>query len=117
MRAAAIVLAAALVMPQAPQAPNPASPAPFDIYLVPVAKGLPSMKTAKPQPVSIAPGYDNQPNFSADGKRILFAANRDDKQTEIFAFDRENGRVTQVTHTAENENSPTYVPPRRRAER
>lgn len=103
-------LVAALVASQAPQAPNPASPAPFDIYLVKLAGGLASMKAAKPQPVSIAPGYDNQPNFSADGNRILFAANRDGKQTEIFMFDRANSRVTQVTHTAENENSPTFVP-------
>lgn len=111
MRLALIAgLAAALVAPQAPQAPNPASPAPFDIYLVPLKGGLASMKTAKPQPVSTAAGYDNQPNFSPDGTRILFAANRDDKQTDIYAFDRKTSLVTQVTHTAENENSPTFVP-------
>ena len=111
MRAAALLVAAALVAPQAPQVPNPAAPAPFDIYLVPLSGGLASMKTAKPQPVSIAPGYDNQPNFSADGNSILFAANRDGQQTEVFVFDRKSGRVMQLTHTAENENSPTYVPP------
>jgi Tol biopolymer transport system component len=113
MRAAALLVAAALFAPfapQAPQAPNPAAPAPFDIYLVPLSGGLASMKGAKPQPLSIAPGYDNQPNFSPDGSRVLFAANRDDKQTEIFAFDRNTKRVTQITHTAENENSPTFVP-------
>lgn len=110
MRAAITLLAAALVAPQAPQAPNPSSPAPFDIYLLALPNGLASMKTAKPQAVSTAPGYDNQPNFSPDGKRILFAANRDDTQTEIFMFDRASGRITQVTHTAENENSPTFVP-------
>jgi Tol biopolymer transport system component len=60
--------------------------------------------------VSIAPGYDNQPAFSADGTRILFAATRDGKQTDVFAFDLGTRRVTQVTHTAENENSPTFVP-------
>jgi Tol biopolymer transport system component len=92
-------------------APNPASPAPFDIFLVPLANGLASMKSAKPAPVSTAPGYDNQPNFSPDGNRILFAANRDGKQTDVFMFNRENGRVARMTHTAENENSPTYVPP------
>jgi len=90
--------------------PNPAAPAPFDIYLVPLANGLASMKSAKPTPISTAPGYDNQPNFSPDGKRILFAANRDGKQTDVFMFNRENGRVAQMTKTAENENSPTYVP-------
>lgn len=112
MRAAAVLLAAALgtTGAQAPPAPNPASPAPFDIYLLPLSNGLASMKTAKPQPLSIAPGYDNQPNFSPDGSRVLFAANRDGKQTDIFMFDRGSGRVTQVTHTAENENSPTFVP-------
>ena len=91
-------------------APNPAAPGPFDIYLVPLSNGIASMKTAKPQPVSTAPGYDNQPNFSPDGNRVLFAANRDDKQTDIYAFDRKTTRVTQVTRTAENENSPTFVP-------
>lgn len=94
---------------QAP-APNPASPAPFDIYLAPIAKGLPSMQSARPVPISTAPGYDNQPNFSADGNRILFAANRDGKQTDVFVFNRENGGVAQMTQTAESENSPTYVP-------
>jgi hypothetical protein len=96
--------------PQAPQAPNPSSPAPFDIYLVPLTNGIASMKAAKPTPVATAAGYDNQPNFSRDGNRILFAANRDGTQTDIYAFDRNSGRVTQVTHTAENENSPTHVP-------
>ena len=92
------------------QAPNPASPAPFDIFLVPLTNGLASMKSAAPTPISTAPGYDNQPNFSPDGKRILFAANRDGKQTDVFMFNRENGRVAQMTKTVENENSPTYVP-------
>lgn len=113
MRAASLVLVATLVAPQAPQAPqapNPAAPAPFDIYLVPLSNGLASMKGAKLQPISIAPGYDNQPNFSADGARVLFAANRDGKQTDVYVFDRASGRVTQLTQTAENENSPTYVP-------
>lgn len=100
-----------LVQPAAQTpAPNPASPAPFDIYLLPITGGVGSMKTAKPVAVSTAPGYDNQPNFSADGQRILFAANRDGKQTDVFMFNRENGRVAQMTQTAESENSPTFVP-------
>jgi hypothetical protein len=94
--------------PQAPQAPVP--PPGTDIYLIPLGGGLASMKTAKPAPVSAAPGYDNQPNFSPDGNRILFAANRDGKQTDVYVFDRAAGRVTQLTQTPENENSPTYVP-------
>jgi hypothetical protein len=60
--------------------------------------------------VSTAPGYDNQPMFSPDGGRILFAANRDGKQIDIYAFERASGRILQLTQTAENENSPTFLP-------
>ena len=91
---------------QAPVAPPPGT----DIYLVAIPNGLASMRTAKPVPVSVAAGYDNQPNFSPDGNRILFAGNRDGKQIDIYAFDRDTNRVTQLTQTPENENSPTHVP-------
>lgn len=89
---------------------QPAPPPTSDIYLVPLSGGLASMKTAKPVVVSNAPGYDNQPYFTPDGTRILFAANRDGKQSDVYAFDRAAGRITQLTQTPENENSPTVVP-------
>jgi len=68
------------------------------------------MKAGKPVPVSTGAGYDNQPYFSDDGARILFAANRDGQQTDVFVFERATGRVTQLTRTPTNENSPTYLP-------
>jgi hypothetical protein len=107
----ALLLIATLM--QAPSTPpvQPTAPPPgTDIYLVPMTGGLASLKGAKPAPVSTAPGYDNQPFFSADGRRLLFAANRDGKQTDVFMFERATGRVTQMTNTPENENSPTYLP-------
>jgi hypothetical protein len=103
-----ILLIAALL--QAPAAQTPAPPPATDVYLIPLSGGLTSMKAAKPVAVSTSPGYDNQPNFSADGNRVLFAANRDGKQSDVYVFDRGTGRVTQLTQTAENENSPTYLP-------
>jgi hypothetical protein len=81
-----------------------------DIYLLPLNGGVASMKMAKPVPLSTVSGYDNQPHFSADGSRVLFAANHDGKQTDVFLFTRDNGRVSQLTNTPENENSPTYLP-------
>jgi dipeptidyl aminopeptidase/acylaminoacyl peptidase len=108
---AILLLAAITSLLQTPQpAPAPAAPPGTDIYLVPLTGGVASMKAAKPTPVSSASGYDNQPNFSPDGNRILFAGNRDGRQIDVYAFDRANGRVTQLTQTAENENSPTYLP-------
>ncbi len=68
------------------------------------------MKTTKPTPVATAPGYDNQPHFTPDGARILFAANHDGKQTDVYVFDRARGAVSQLTRTPENENSPTPLP-------
>ena len=91
------------------QAPAPAPLPSTDIYLVPLNGGLASMKTATPTPMVTAPGYDNQPFFSADGNRLLFAANYG-KQTDVYMFERSTGRVTQMTQTPENENSPTYLP-------
>ncbi|MBY0495553.1 MAG: hypothetical protein K2Y23_15180 [Cyanobacteria bacterium] len=100
-----------LGLTQAPQpAPAAAPPPGTDIYLLTMSGGVASLKSAKPSPVSNAAGYDNQPNFSPDGTRILFAANRDGKQSDVYAFDRATSRVTQLTATPENENSPTYTP-------
>ncbi|HEX7284306.1 MAG TPA: hypothetical protein VF239_19760, partial [Vicinamibacterales bacterium] len=97
---------------QSPAPPaQPATPPPStDIYLLPLSAGLASTKTAKPVSVSNVPGYDNQPMFSPDGSRILFSANHDGKQFDIYAFDRATGRVSQLTRTPENENSPTFLP-------
>lgn len=112
MRTLALLLVAGFGWLQAQPAPVPA-PAPppaTDIYLVPLSGGLASMKAAKPVPLSVAPGYDNQPMFSPDDSRVLFAANRDGKQSDIYQFERAGGRIAQLTQTAENENSPTFVP-------
>ncbi len=107
-----LLLAAALAWGvfQTPSPAQPGGPPGTDIYLLQPDGGLASLKAAKPSPVSTAPGYDNQPMFSPDGGRILFAANRDGKQIDIFVFDRAGGGVLQLTRTAENENSPTYLP-------
>lgn len=109
-----VTIAGLLQAPAAPPvlapAQAPAPPPGTDIYMVPLSGGVASMKSAKPIAVSAAPGYDNQPNFNSDGNRILFAANRDGKQTDVFEFDRQRGAVTQRTQTPENENSPTNLP-------
>jgi Tol biopolymer transport system component len=106
---AAVALGLLQAPPQPPQ-PAPAPPPGTDVYLVPLSAGLASMKSATPAPVSVSPGYDNQPMFSPDGARILFSANRDGKQLDVYAFDRASSRVTQLTRTPENENSPTFLP-------
>jgi len=109
MRFLVMVAATAANLLQPPASQPPAPPTATDIYLLPLANGLASMSTARPSPIANAPGYENQPMFSSDGGRILFAANRG-TQTDVYVFDRETGRTLQLTDTPENENSPTYLP-------
>lgn len=104
----AAILAASLL--QTSPSTQTAAPPGTDIYLLQLTGAAASLKSAKPTPVSVAPGYDNQPSFSADGSTMLFAANRDGKQIDVYVFDRATSRVSQLTQTAENENSPTYLP-------
>jgi Tol biopolymer transport system component len=111
VRAIALIITLAFGLPeQRPAARQASGPPATDIYLLKLTGGVDSMKSAKPEPISTTPGYDNQPMFSPDGGKILFAANRDGTQIDIFVFDRASRRVSQLTETRENENSPTFLP-------
>ena len=110
MRASLLVAILACSLLQTSPSTQTAAPPGTDIYLLPLTGDAASLKGAKPTPVSVAPGYDNQPSFNADGSTMLFAANRDGKQIDVYAFDRATSRVSQLTQTTENENSPTYLP-------
>ena len=110
MRALLFVVISLRLLQQPPAPPQSSGPPATDIYLLQLTGGLASLQKATPAPVSTAPGYDNQPMFSPDGSKILFAANRDGKQIDIYVFDRASDRVSQLTETSENENSPTWLP-------
>ena len=60
--------------------------------------------------ISNSPGYDNQPSFLPDGKSILFASNRDGRQTDIYRYELASKSLTQLTRTAESEYSPLVAP-------
>jgi Tol biopolymer transport system component len=78
-----------------------------DIHLFPMMGGVASLAGAKPRPMATENGYENQPFFDPDGRRVLFTANRDGKQTDIYEFDRSTGATRQLTRTPEGEYSPT----------
>lgn len=64
------------------------------------------------QPVKLThdDGTNSQPSFSPDGRAIVFSATRDtgaNAQSDIYRIDLATRKETRVTHTAENENSPT----------
>ena len=102
-----------LLMVLASQAPAPQTPAPppgTDIYELAFSGSAKDLAAATLRAVANARGYENQPFYTPDGASILFTANRDGKQTDIYQFDRATGRVSQLVVTPEGEYSATITP-------
>ncbi len=107
------------------QAPPTASPA-TEIFLASfkdapgktIRLGLIGMSrhgfdVGKPVNITNNPGYDNQPSFLPDSSALLLSSNRDGRQTDIYRYDIAKKALAQITHTADNEYSPTVTPGRR----
>jgi Tol biopolymer transport system component len=48
-------------------------------------------------------GYDNQPSFTLDGSSVLFTSNRNNKDTNIYEYFLADGKLEQITTSADNE--------------
>jgi hypothetical protein len=79
-------------------------PAP-EIFLAEWKNGLASVVN-----ISNNPGFDNQPQFSADGKAVLFASNRDGRQTDIYSYSLRSRIRSRVTESDDSEYWPAPVP-------
>ena len=99
----------ALAFASTAQAPPAQTPPATDVYLASLRSTFSRRAEARPEH-SNSPGYDNQPSFLAAGKSVLFASNRDGKQTDIYRYDIASKALTQLTHTAESEYSPLLTP-------
>jgi hypothetical protein len=53
--------------------------------------------------------YDSQPYFTPQSKTLLFTSSRDGKQTDVYEYDLNNKKTTQLTHTPHSEFSPKPV--------
>jgi Tol biopolymer transport system component len=103
------VLTAAVALLSLLQAAPPSPPPSTDIYLLELLGGLDSLKNVKPRPVATDKGYENQPFFTPDGRMILFTANREGKQTDIYEYTI-GGATRPLIATPESEYSPTITP-------
>lgn len=83
-----------------------------DIWLIKLEKDTKAERPfpARAQNITNRPGYDNQPAFSPDGKRVYYVSIREDKQADIYFFDVASGKITQLTHSPESEYSPVPAP-------
>lgn len=100
--------AARTAQAQAQTQTAPAPPA-TEVYLVSMADPA-SWSAESVTNISASPGYDNQPSFMRDSRSVLFASNRDGKQTDIYRYWIADKKLTAVTETPESEYSPTVTP-------
>lgn len=54
-------------------------------------------------------GYDNQPSFSPDGKRIYYVSIKEDKQADIYYYEISGKTTIPFTKTKVSEYSPTLT--------
>jgi len=58
--------------------------------------------------ISVNDGYNNQPNFSANGNYLLYTSIANE-YADIYRYDIKSKKTTQITHSQESEFSPTLL--------
>lgn len=81
-----------------------------DIFLCTIKKESGKYIFSKPENITNRKGYDNQPSFTKDGKKILFVSIRDTLQSDIFSYDIKTKSTSPVTSSRESEYSPAFTP-------
>jgi dipeptidyl aminopeptidase/acylaminoacyl peptidase len=95
----------ALSSAAAAQTPNP-----VNLWLVDLNWKGNRLSVGAPVKLTHDEGNNSQPSFTPDGRAIVFSAVRDtgrDARSDIYRIDLVTRAETRVTHTPENENSPT----------
>jgi len=90
--------------------PSPAPPPDTDIFVVEMKLIGGHVEFGRPANVTDRFGYDNQPCFTPDGRAILFSAQREGNQTDVYRYDLATAQTARLTSTPESEYSPTVTP-------
>ena len=78
-----------------------------EIYLADLRQANGKLTVGTPVNVTNRKGYDNQPAFSLDSKRLYFTYIDNEGQADIFRYDIGRRRHERITKTPESEYSPT----------
>lgn len=91
----------------------------YDIYLIDIKKEDVGILTfEKAVNISNHPGYDNQPSFTLDGKKVLYTAMTKDTTTDIQVYDidkkkpillKPSPKTSEYSPTATGKSSMTFV--------
>jgi hypothetical protein len=77
------------------------------VWLFKIEKNKTELKLTSPKNITSRKGYDNQPSFSSDAKKIYYVSIREDNQADFYYYDLKNEKTFQLTKTKEGEYSPT----------
>lgn len=80
-----------------------------EVWLFKLEKTKTELKLADPKNITERTGYDNQPSFSNDSKKIYYVSIREDKQADIYTYDIGSEKTIQLTKTKESEYSPVLT--------
>src|SRR4029079_13730590 len=86
------------------------TPNPTNLWLVDLKWVGSRLTVGAPVKLTHDDGVNSQPSFTPDGRAIVFSAQRDtgaNARSDIYRIDLASRKETRVTHTPENENSPT----------
>lgn len=78
-----------------------------DVWLFKIEKNKNIQTLTNPLNITNRKGYDNQPSFSNDDKKIFYVSIREDKQADIYYYDLKRKKNIQFTKTLESEYSPS----------
>jgi hypothetical protein len=81
-----------------------------EIHLVDIAVKKNKKVYGVPLNITNHEGYDNQPSFSPDSKRILYVSMPDTTQSDIYQYTIADSSVKRLCETTESEFSPRYAP-------
>jgi len=81
-----------------------------DIFLLELRIQNEGRMIGTPVNITKRSGYDNQPQFTPDGKGLLYTSIREDNQSDIYRYDIIGKSTVKLTSTEESEYSPTMMP-------
>jgi hypothetical protein len=80
-----------------------------EIYLADFSSANEKIKISNLVNITKRKGYDNQPCFSPNGKKVFYVSVIDTTQSDIYSYDLKAKKTSQVTATKESEYSPSIL--------
>lgn len=77
-----------------------------ELWLFRISASKEGTVISKGENITKRAGYDNQPCFSADSRKIWYTSQREDNQADIYIYDLKHGKSKPFTKTQVSEYSP-----------